>query len=170
MEISLWAFILSIIIVVGGWLATYFGFQIKVWKAIADLRAELTEKITIQEKRFTKWESRFELIWKPIEAKVIDILKSYPSRIDKDVLMDKFYRRDITVDEAETLWTILCEEEKLADSNKRLYYGLLQSVVADWIRQQGGEYDMVDTPHNISDQCSSGSILHTQNSNRTQGR
>lgn len=60
-----------------------------------------------------------------MEKQASNILKSYPTTIQKDVLLDKFARGELTLPEMELLRTILGEEFKKESSNaagKQLAY------------------------------------------------
>ena len=60
--------------------------------------------------RLTNLEVKTDLFWRCIENKVVNTLKSFPTHLDKDILLDKLLERVLTIQEAETLRTILdCE-------------------------------------------------------------
>jgi hypothetical protein len=98
----------------------YFGPIVKLKEDVADLK------------------SIVDLFRKGLEAKVIDMLKSYPTNLIKDTLLDKFKRRELTLDEAITLRTILCEEMRV-DKEKALAYALALSLLEPVIHELKGK-------------------------------
>jgi hypothetical protein len=97
----------NLVILVVGLLGLYFGPITKMKEDIAAIKVKV------------------DLYWKGIEDLVIERLKSYPSNIDKDVLLDKFKQREINLSEALTLRTILKEELRLnGDPAKEFAYVL----------------------------------------------
>jgi hypothetical protein len=97
----------NLVILVVGLLGLYFGPITKMKEDIAAIKVKV------------------DLYWKGIEDLVIERLKSYPSNIDKDVLLDKFKQRELSLSEALTLRTILKEELRLnGDPAKEFAYVL----------------------------------------------
>jgi hypothetical protein len=86
--------VITVITVIVGWLINYFSVIVKIKEDIADLKAVVN------------------LFRKGLESKVADMLKSYPSNLGKDVLLEKYKLGELNLDEAETLRTILIEELK----------------------------------------------------------
>jgi len=111
--------ILAIIVSLFSALGTYFGLAIKTEGRIATL------------------ETKVDLFWNAIEGRVIGMLKS-PTHLEKDVLLDQLLHREIKLDGAQRLRTILTEElknKKRIDNGKRLAYALalgrLEQVIYD---------------------------------------
>jgi hypothetical protein len=102
-------FLISLGITIGavviGWLVNYFSVIVKIKEDIADLKAVVN------------------LFRKGLEVKVADMLKSYPTNLSKDILLEKYKRRELTLDEAVTLRTIL-QEEMRCNSEKAAVYAL----------------------------------------------
>jgi hypothetical protein len=73
--------------------------------------------------RLAKLETKTELFWKCVEGGIVKMLKSYPTNICKDVLLDKMLHDELTLEDAQTLRTILKEEMNL-DKEKALVYVL----------------------------------------------
>lgn len=73
--------------------------------------------------RLTRLETKVELFWMSIERSIAPLIKSYPTCVDKDVLLDKMSRRELLLEEAFRLRTILTEEAK-RDREKAIAYAL----------------------------------------------
>jgi len=74
------------------------------------------------ERRLSKLDALYQIFWKIIEEKVVDVLKS-PTHIQKDILLDKFKNRTIELDEMEELKNILDHEQHLKkNTNNKLGY------------------------------------------------
>jgi hypothetical protein len=89
-----------------GWLVAYFKWLVGIQDRLARL------------------ETKTELFWKCVEGNMVALLKTYPTCIEKDVLLDKMQNDQLTKDEAFTLRTILSEEMK-RDREKAIAYILL---------------------------------------------
>ncbi len=120
---------ISIAISILGFLLTYFGFiQKQADRAVA------------LENRLTKIEMKTDLFWETVRHAVLPLMKS-PTHIEKDTLVDKLYRREITIPEAERLRAILADEmELLGRDNGVIGYvlsiGLVQRTLYDLREQQ----------------------------------
>ena len=62
-------------------------------------------------------ETKMELFWRCMENKVVDMIKTFPTNIKKDVLLDKLLTRDLILEEAMILKTILEGELKTVEKN-----------------------------------------------------
>jgi hypothetical protein len=101
--------VLAIIIAVAGLLYQHFGM------------------ITGIKERLIALETKVDLFWTAIESRVIEMLKS-PNHLEKDELLDKLLHKEITLQEAQTLRTILNEElthREEMDNGMRLAYALM---------------------------------------------
>ncbi len=83
--------LISIFISIAGVLTTYFGY------------------VTKQNERITRIEERTNIFWKAFEIRLADMLKS-PTHLAKDILFDKFKDNSLSLEETETLRTMLLEE------------------------------------------------------------
>ena len=109
--------VVSIIIAISGFLYQQFGI------------------ISGIKERLTSLETKMDLFWKGIEQNVIGMLKNYPTNINKDVLIDKMARGELSQEEAERLRTMLVSEvanEKGGDGKKIAYIlaiGRLEQII-----------------------------------------
>lgn len=71
--------------------------------------------------RLTRLETQVGLFWGSLEKSIPPMLKSYPTNVAKDVLLDKMANTELTLDEAYVLRTILIEEAKAARENAIAY-------------------------------------------------
>ena len=99
--------VVSIIIAISGFLYQQFAI-------ISGLR-----------ERITSLETKMGLFWKAIEGNVASMLKTYPTNIDKDILLDKLTQDELGVAEAERLRTVLIAEMERARAEDRLVYILI---------------------------------------------
>jgi hypothetical protein len=60
-----------------------------------------------------------------VEQKVASMLKSYPTYLEKDILIEKFQEGRLSLEEAETLRCILVNEQEIAEKNNALAYFLV---------------------------------------------
>ena len=74
--------------------------------------------------RITSLETKIDLFWKAIENNVVTLLKTYPTNITKDVLLDKLTNDELTLEDAQLLRTILLGEMATA-AEKKLAYVLI---------------------------------------------
>jgi hypothetical protein len=74
--------------------------------------------------RIAALETKMEIFWQAVGANVAQMLKSYPTNIRKDILLEKLSTKEITLDESYELKTILKGEMQLAD-RERIGYVLL---------------------------------------------
>ncbi len=93
--------IIAIVVSVGGLLFQYFGWITKILGRFAEITG-----------RLIRLETQIDLYWKSVESVVIGALKTFPTDIGKDVLLDKLMHNELTLYEAERLRTILEEEMK----------------------------------------------------------
>jgi len=103
-----------------GLLFTYFGFIARILERLKDV------------------ETKVGLFWASIEKSIPALLKSYPTNVEKDVLLDKMVRTELTLDEAYRLRTILMEEAQ-RDREKAVAYALavarLEQIIYDLKRK-----------------------------------
>lgn len=128
-------------------LATTIGLLLQYFMVILKMKEDFAKDISEIRSRMTALETKTELFWRCIENKVVDMLKSYPTNIDKDVLLDKFVSKEITLDEVIILKTILEGELKLAEKEKFGYVlilGRLEQVIYD-LRNEKHDKDSSDT-------------------------
>ena len=83
--------------------------------------------------RITRLETKTELFWKCVETGIVGMLKSYPTNISKDVLLDKMLHNELTLDNAQELRLIIKEEMELTKKENVLIYvlalGRLEQVI-----------------------------------------
>jgi len=75
--------------------------------------------------RLTSLETKTDLFWKIIEGNVVKLLKTYPTNIDKDILLDKLSNGELVITEAERLRTVLSNELENTKKNNKLAYILV---------------------------------------------
>jgi hypothetical protein len=92
---------------------TVIGFMINHFAIISKLQ-----------ERLTALETKMEIFWKAVGNHVAEMLKSYPTNIEKDILLEKLSTKEITLEEAYKLKTIVKGEMQKA-ANERLAYILL---------------------------------------------
>lgn len=84
--------------------------------------------------RVMSLETKMDLFWKVIEQNVTRIIKDYPTNLKKDVLLDKMAKRELSLDEAYLLRTILHGE---IDAGERetlahiLVLGRIEQIISD---------------------------------------
>ena len=91
--------------------------------------------------RLAKVETKVDLFWSAIEGRVTEILKS-PTHLEKDELLDKLVSKEINLQGAQRLRTILNEElknRKRIDNGKRLAYALMLGRLEQVIFDFGGK-------------------------------
>ena len=98
--------LVAIFISVFGLLFQYFGI-------ISDIK-----------ERITRLETKTELFWKCVETGVVGMLKTYPTNVNKDVLLDNMLHNELTLDDAQELRSILKGEMELAKKENILIYVL----------------------------------------------
>ena len=88
--------------------------------------------------RLSALETKMDLFWKAIEGNVAHMLKTFPTNINKDILLDEFSKGELTLEEAQKLRTILMGEMEISDKsaigNKLAYVlviGRLEQVIHD---------------------------------------
>lgn len=95
----------------------------------------------IQE-RLAALETKTDLFWKGVEHMVIPMLKSFPTDIGKDVLLDKMLHNELTLADAQTLRLILTEEFT-GNGDKSLIYilalGRLEQIIFDKLERKPPE-------------------------------
>ena len=88
--------------------------------------------ISGMKERISRLETKMELFWKAIENNVSALLKTFPTNINKDVLLDKLSNGELSMEEAQTLRTILIGEmEKF--KNKKIAYILMLARIEQLI-------------------------------------
>ena len=86
---------------------------------------ELIGREVAREARMTKLETKVELFWNVVETNVGQLLKS-PTHLEKDKLLDKLAHKELNIEEAETLRSILTDEMQLAGrQNGLIAYALI---------------------------------------------
>src|SRR4030042_4758740 len=95
-------------------LYTYFGVVLG-----------LKEDISNSNERLASLEVKTDLFWRCIENKAGDLLKSYPTAKEKDLLLEKLKERSLSIQEAEMLRTILDGEMGMDGSKDKFCYILL---------------------------------------------
>lgn len=108
--------VISILLTILAMISGYYSIAIKFRKEVADQNLKFAEDIK-------ELQTKTELFWKCVEGGIVKMLKSYPTNICKDVLLDKMLHDELTLDDAQTLRTILKEEMNL-DKEKALVYVL----------------------------------------------
>jgi hypothetical protein len=107
---------------------SYYSVSIKFRKELADNNTAICERVK-------SLEVKTELFWKCVEGGVVNMLKSYPTNIHKDVLLDKMIHNELTLDDAQQLRTILTEEMKVDDKGHALAHilalGRLEQIIFD---------------------------------------
>ena len=73
-------------------------------------------------------ETKTELFWRCIENRVVDMIKTFPTNIKKDVLLDKLKSKEIILEEAAVLKTILEGELKTAEKDALSYILVLSRL------------------------------------------
>lgn len=92
----------------------YFGVVLKIKEDIAKLDSRLGSQ-----------EVKTDLFWRCIEYKAGELLKSYPTDKEKDLLLDKLRERSLSLQGAEILRTILDGEMGMDGSKDKFCYILL---------------------------------------------
>ena len=109
--------IITIALFVLGGFVQYFAFNTKI------------------QTRLTALETKTELFWKCIEGNVVGLLKSYPTNIKKDILLDKMIKNELTLDDAYELRTIITGEMETNKGKDTLIYiltlGRLEQIIFD---------------------------------------
>ncbi len=118
--------LVTIAIVIVGWLFKYLLFDMKKTK-------ELNTYHTTIETRFGTLETKMDLFWSFVRANVPQLLKTYPTDIDKDLLLDKMIHNELTLEDATKLRLILTEEMKTKDKKEAIVYilalGSLEQII-----------------------------------------
>jgi hypothetical protein len=86
------------------------GFVIQYFAVIMRLEERFSDALSQMKERISAVETKMDLFWNGVKDKVINLLKSYPTYIEKDVLLDKMAHDELTLDEAQKLRTILTAE------------------------------------------------------------
>lgn len=102
--------ILALLISVTGLLYQHFGVIMKLKDDIAIIKTD-TATIKVQT----------DLFWHIIENRTADLLKSYPTHLSKDILIDKYKNRELSLSDAEELRTILNGEQQQIKDNQFAY-------------------------------------------------
>lgn len=126
--------VIAILISISGLAYQYFAIILKLKEDIGKGKEDLGKDIGELRTKISSLETKTELFWRCIEGKVVDMLKTYPTDLDKDVLLDKLSEKSLTLREAEELRTILnCELER-ADNNQFAYIlalGRIEQLIYD---------------------------------------
>ena len=78
--------------------------------------------------RITALETKMDLFWKAIESNVVQMLKTYPTNIRKDILLDKLSSAELNLDETYELRTIITGEMQTSKNERIAYVLLLASI------------------------------------------
>jgi len=112
--------------------AMIIGFVYQHFGVIMKLKEDNSKTLLDLSTRITTVETKIELFWRCVEGKMVEILKSYPTNLLKDVLLDKFKEKSLNLREAEQLRTIL-DCELVNSSEKKFAYimilGRLEQVI-----------------------------------------
>jgi hypothetical protein len=107
-------------------------FLVRVIMDVSQFKKDFSE---FKEKEFSDFKAEIatmklqtELWWEIIRKHTATLLMSYPTAICKDVLLDKMAHKELTLDDAYTLRTILSEEMKLEKKDKLIYVLALGSI------------------------------------------
>ena len=116
-------------IAIAALILTIAGFMINYFAVIAGMK-----------ERLATLETKMELFWRAIENNVIHLLKSYPTHIRKDILLDKLSCRALNLEEAYELRTILREEMKgLLNNTNTIAYVLMIARLEQRIYEMGNK-------------------------------
>ena len=77
-----------------------------------DNQRKQMEREVAREARMSKLETKVDLFWSVVETNVGQLLKS-PVHVEKDMLLDKLAHKELNIDEAERLRSILTDEMQL---------------------------------------------------------
>jgi hypothetical protein len=77
-----------------------------------DNQRKQMEREVAREARMSKLETKVDLFWSVVETNVGQLLKS-PTHAEKDLLLDKLAHKELNIDEAERLRSILTDEMQL---------------------------------------------------------
>lgn len=101
----------------------------------------IKEQMAKMGERQARLEVKADLFWKTIEDNVVKLLKTYPSNVPKDVLLDMMVRGELSLENARLLRTILIEENKNTIKNPQdpLAYALVLGRVEQIILEMGGK-------------------------------
>lgn len=142
--------ILTIVGLVITWVYNYFAYIIKIKEEIAQTNDEITKSLSIIQQAHNKEiqdlsisiadiRVKVDLTWKCIEGKVIDLLKTFPTQLDKDILLDKMKEISLSLEDAERLRTLLDCELINAKDNKFIYILILarlEQIIYDLRKDQ----------------------------------
>jgi hypothetical protein len=117
--------ILSMLISIIGLLYLHFGVIMKLKDDIAKVKDDNTKDLIEVNSKLDKMCVKTDLFWQIIEGKVVDVLKSFPTYLEKDILLDKLSDKSLTLSEAERLRTTLDGEMKLTKDNQFAYILIL---------------------------------------------
>ena len=113
--------IVTVSLFIVGYLIQYFVFTAKSNTRLSILENKvvvtLGEHIKVLE-RLACLETRMEMYWGSIDGKLVYMLKSYPTNLEKDILLDRQLRSVLTLSEAERLRTIISCEFELEKTKK----------------------------------------------------
>jgi hypothetical protein len=105
-----------------GFMAQQFGVIAKLQERITRVESCTVDMAQLRED-VTSIKTKTDLFWKAIEGNVLSMLKSYPTHLEKDVLLDKMLHNELCLEEAQVLRTILIGEMELGKNkeNKMAY-------------------------------------------------
>ena len=133
-ELNIWAPGIGIIFTMVALLYNYFCIILKIKEDKTKSDIEFARELSEIKIHVAAMSTKLDIFWRCVEERAIDILKSFPSNVGKDVLLDKLKERSLNLDEAERLRTILIEEAKVKDTNKFVYImfiGRLEQIILE---------------------------------------
>jgi hypothetical protein len=101
---------IALILTVSGFIFNHFAIIAKLQERLASL------------------ETKMEIFWRAVGNHVSEMLKSYPTNIEKDILLEKLSSKEITIEEAFRLKTIIKGEMQSADKERLAYILLLAGI------------------------------------------
>jgi hypothetical protein len=146
-DIKTFLAILSMLISIIGILYLHFGVIMKLKDDIAKVKEDSTRDLIETNSKLDKMCVKTDLFWQIIEGKVVNVLKSFPTDLGKDILLDKLIEKSLTLPEAEKLRTTLDGEMQLTKDNLFAYVLILarlEQLIYDLRNEGCNEQRMVN--------------------------
>jgi hypothetical protein len=146
-DIKTFLAILSMLISIIGLLYLHFGVIMKLKDDIAKVKEDSTRDLIETNSKLDKMCVKTDLFWQIIEGKVVNVLKSFPTDLGKDILLDKLIEKSLTLPEAEKLRTTLDGEMQLTKDNLFAYVlvlARLEQLIYDLRNEGCNEQRMVN--------------------------
>jgi hypothetical protein len=146
-DIKTFLAILSMLISIIGILYLHFGVIMKLKDDIAKVKEDSTRDLIETNSKLDKMCVKTDLFWQIIEGKVVNVLKSFPTDLGKDILLDKLIEKSLTLPEAEKLRTTLDGEMQLTKDNLFAYVlvlARLEQLIYDLRNEGCNEQRMVN--------------------------